>query len=51
VDDRAETLRRQIALYRDYLRAGIDAELAMNYLQEIALAEAELTELEGNGRT
>jgi hypothetical protein len=39
---RAEMLRRKIELYRRYLREGVDAALALDYLREIAEAEAEL---------
>jgi hypothetical protein len=39
--DRAESLRRLIALYRQYIAGGVNAELARQYLDEIALAEAE----------
>ena len=42
--DRAEALRRRIALYRNYLRGGVSAGLAAEYLREIAAAEAELAE-------
>ena len=34
--ERADTLRRKIALYRRYLREGGDAPLAAKYLQQIA---------------
>lgn len=45
VDERAETLCRRIVLYRSYLRQGVDAALAVDYLREIAEAEAALAEL------
>jgi hypothetical protein len=45
VDARAETLYRRIELYRGYLRQGVDAALAVDYLREIAEAEAALAEL------
>ncbi len=48
--DRAETLRRRIALYRRYLSEGVDAELAQWYLRQIVEAEAELANLEGEKR-
>ena len=39
---RAEYLLRRIELYRRYLREGVDAAEAIDYLREIAEAEAEL---------
>lgn len=42
----AETLRRRIALYRRYLREGVDSALAAEYLTAIAADEAALAELE-----
>jgi hypothetical protein len=45
MENRAELLRRRIALYRRYLREGVDAALAETYLREIRDAEAELGEL------
>lgn len=45
MDERAEMLRRRIALYRRYLAEGVDAELAWHYLNEIASAESQLAEL------
>ncbi len=50
MQDRAQTLRRRIALYRRYLSEGVDAELAQLYLREIAEAEAELAKLDGEKR-
>jgi hypothetical protein len=49
MDDRAQTLQRRIALYRRYLREGVDANLASEYLREIAEAEAELEQITGRG--
>lgn len=40
MDDRADTLRRRVALYRSYLAEGVSAGLAIVYLCEIAEAEA-----------
>jgi hypothetical protein len=40
--DRADALRRLIALYRRYMAEGADTDLAWQYLHEIATAEAEL---------
>lgn len=37
-----EILRRRIALYRRYLREGVDGELAAEYLKTIAADEAAL---------
>jgi hypothetical protein len=45
MEERADTLRRRIALYRRYLAEGIDADLAQTYLRELAEAEAELSEI------
>ncbi|GEM_PF-5514856 len=41
----ADALRRRIALYRSYLREGVNATLAKQYLKEIAAAEAALAKL------
>jgi len=49
MDERAEALRRRIALYRRYLRESVDATLASEYLREIAEAEAELEQITGRG--
>jgi len=48
--DRAEFLRRQIALYRRYLADGVAEVLANKYLSEIAKAEIELAEIEKENR-
>jgi len=45
VDERTETLCRRIELYRTYLRQGVDAALAVDYLRQIAEAETALVEL------
>jgi hypothetical protein len=45
MDERAEMLRRRIALYRRHLAEGVDAELAWHYLSEIANAESQLAEM------
>jgi hypothetical protein len=47
MDDRAEALRRRIALYRRYLREGLSAQQAMLYLNQLRRDEAELTALTG----
>ena len=49
MDDTAETLRRRIALYRRYLREGVDGELAGEYLKTITADEAALAKLEAGG--
>lgn len=41
-EDRATVLRRRIDLYREYLRQGVDADRAREYLRQILAAEAEL---------
>ncbi len=43
----ADTLRRRVALYRRYLREGVEVELAAEYLKTIAADEAELAAIEG----
>jgi hypothetical protein len=48
--DRAELLRRRIALYRRYLREGVEGALALEYLRQIAEAEAELNRIEPGER-
>ena len=47
---KADVLRRRIALYRGYLREGVNASLAKDYLKEIAKAEATLAALNENGK-
>jgi hypothetical protein len=46
MEQRAETLRRRIALYRRYLAEGVDADLARQYLDHLAMDEAELAGIE-----
>lgn len=46
-EDPAEKLRRRIALYNEYLKSGVDAELAAVYLKTIAEDEAALARIEG----
>ncbi len=46
--ERAELLRRRIALYRRYLTEGVDVDLARQYLNDITEAEAELEAIEKN---
>jgi hypothetical protein len=48
-EDDAEALRRRISLYRVYLINGVNAPRARAYLNEIAKAEAQLAELDGEG--
>lgn len=50
MDDRADMLRRRIALYRRYLREGVDAAIARDYLEQILKDEAELAEIEPSDR-
>jgi len=47
MDDRANRLRRRIALYRRYLREGLSVEQAMLYLNQLRADEAELRSLSG----
>ena len=44
--NRADTLRRRIELYRKLLSKGVGADLARVYLFEIGEAELELAELQ-----
>ena len=46
-NDEAEALHRRIALYYEYLRRGVEAEFAVDYLQAIGRSEARLAEIEG----
>jgi hypothetical protein len=46
----ADTLRRRIALYRNYLAEGVDADLARQYLRDITHMEAELAQMEKDER-
>lgn len=50
MEDRAAVLRRKIALLRGYLREGVEADLAVMYLHDIAEAEAELRHIEDRER-
>jgi len=45
MEERADALRRRIALYRRYLAEGVDADLAQTYLRDLSEAEAELSEI------
>lgn len=49
--NRADELRRKLALYRGYLAKGVEAELASIYLREIARLKAELKQLERTADT
>ena len=49
-EDRAELLRRRVALYRRYLREGVNGGLALEYLRQIAEDEAELGRIEPSER-
>lgn len=46
--NKAKVLRQRIALYRSYLREGVSASLARQYLKEIAAAETTLATLAEN---
>jgi hypothetical protein len=50
-EERAELLRRRIALYRRYLREGVNGGFAIEYLRQIAEDEAELSHIEPNQRS
>jgi hypothetical protein len=43
MEERADMLRRRIVLYRRYLREGVDALLAGEYVRQLAEDEAEVT--------
>ena len=43
-------LRRRIALYRRYLREGVDATLVGEYVRQLAEDEAELAAIEAAER-
>jgi len=43
--DKAAALRQRIALYRSYLREGVSANVARQYLKEITAAETVLARL------
>jgi len=49
VEDPADILRR-IAVYRRYLREGVDGDLAAEYLKTICSDEAELARIEARDR-
>ncbi len=44
--DRADQIRRKIALYRKYLAEGVDGDRAATYLREIKRLEGELAQRE-----
>ena len=46
MDDRAQSLRRRIAVHRRYLAEGVDEALAAEYRRQIAEDQAELERLE-----
>jgi hypothetical protein len=50
MEERADMLRRRIALYRRYLREGVDAALAGEYVHQIREDEAELATIESGER-
>jgi hypothetical protein len=49
-EERTGLLRRRIALYRRYLREGVEGALALEYLRQIAEDEAELSQIEPGER-
>jgi hypothetical protein len=49
MDDRVTILRRQVELYRRYLREGVDVTLATEYLRQITEDEAKLAQIESEG--
>jgi len=48
--ERAELLRRKMAVLRGYLREGVEADLAATHLRDIAEAEVELRGIEDHER-
>jgi hypothetical protein len=50
MEERADMLRRRIALYRRYLREGVDATLALEYVAQIRDDEGELAAIESAER-
>ena len=47
VEDLIDILRDRIALYRSYLARGVSEALTLVYINDLAVAEAELAGLEG----
>ena len=50
MEERADMLRRRIALYRRYLREGVDATLVGEYVRQLGEDEAELAAIEAAER-
>jgi len=50
MEERADVLRRRIALYRRYLREGVDAALVGEYVRQLWEDEAELAAIESAER-
>ena len=50
MEERVDILRRRIALYRRYLREGVDAALVAEYAWRLAKDEAELAAIEAGER-
>ncbi len=50
MEERADLLRRRIALFRRYLREGVDAALAAEYVRRLAEDETELAAIEAGER-
>ncbi len=48
--NRADELRRQIALYRQQLADGVNGARAVSHLQEIKRLQAELDRMEKNDK-
>jgi hypothetical protein len=48
--ERPDMLRRRTALYRRYLRDGVDATLALEYVAQIRDDESELAAIESAER-
>ena len=50
MDDRAQTIRRRLALYHRYLAIGLDASVIQLYQHLITINEEELAEIERRAR-
>ena len=50
MEERADILRRRIALYRRYLREGVDAAIVGEYVRQLWEDEAELAAIESAER-
>jgi len=49
MESHVDTLRHKLALYRRYLAAGVDSDLAPRYLREIKRLQTELARIVKDG--